>query len=131
MGKTKEFKTVEEALAHIAKQDEALAALGTAKATAVAEATAAKAEVIKITKERDEAVKDAAEAQEIAKSAVEMANASAASNKSTDITVKVGGVKYIVAFGVDGLSKEDLAKDTEKCAKLVKRGTAALVKAEG
>lgn len=123
MGK-KEFKDLPEAVAHIAKQDEAITKLAKEKAEAIAEAKEAK-EIAK------NAVAQAKEAEEFAKDAVAAANASMAAVKSNDVTVKVGGATYKVAFGVDGLSKAELAKDTDKCAKLIKKGTAALVKVEG
>jgi hypothetical protein len=42
------------------------------------------------------------------------------------ITAKVDGKTCEIVFGVDGLSKEELAKDKEKLAMLAKSGSSAI-----
>jgi len=47
------------------------------------------------------------------------------------LTAKVDGKTFEVIFGVDGLTKEELAKDKEKLAVLVKSGSSAIKLLEG
>lgn len=65
------------------------------------------------------------DAQDIAKKAVVLANEKTVAGPKKP-TVKVDGKKYEVVFGVDGLTKDELAADVEKCAVLIKKGSQAL-----
>lgn len=99
-----EFKSIEEAVKHITGLDTQLAA--SKKAT-------------------DAALKGKNDAEAIANDAL------AKLQKVEDllpkkITGKVGTKNYEVIFGVDGLTKEELAKDKEKLALLAKSGSSAI-----
>lgn len=99
-----ELKTLEEALARIKTQDQEIVTL---------RANLKAAEEAKI------------DAEAIAQDAIAKANETLASAPK-ELTVIVSKKKYKIAFAVDGLTKEELAKDSAKCAVLVKRGSAAL-----
>lgn len=99
-----EFKTLEEALAHIKAQDQEIVTL--------------RANL----KAAEEAKNDA---EAIAQDAIAKANETLASAPK-ELTVTVSKKKYKIAFAVDGLTKEELSKDSAKCAELLKRGSAAL-----
>lgn len=67
------------------------------------------------------------QAQEVAKDAIDKANeAIEKSDPNTYATVK--GSKYIINFGVDGLTKDQLKRDGAKLSKLVNLGSGALTK---
>lgn len=70
--------------------------------------------------------KRADDAEKVATEAVEDANKVLATGKPSKPTVTVKGKKYEVKFGVDGLTKEELAQDTKKLEKLVSIGSGAL-----
>lgn len=99
-----EIKTLEEALTHIATLKEENKALNAALKTA-------------------ETAK--ADAEAIAQDAIKQANETLTATPKP-LSVTVNKKKYKIAFAVDGLTKEELAKDSAKCAELVKRGSAAL-----
>ncbi len=112
----KEFKTLEEAMAHIAKQDEALTKLAGEKSEAI--------------KARDAANKERDEAKKIALEAVAQVNESEAALPKK-VTVMIDKKKVHIRFGVDGLTKEELAKDKDKVAKLLAGGSSAVKVLEG
>lgn len=74
------------------------------------------------------ALNDKEIAETTALEAIQKANTSPEESKKT--TVKIGTDKYEIVFGVDGLTKEELAKDSKKLATMVKKGSAALIKME-
>jgi len=65
--------------------------------------------------------KRAEDAEEVAKDAVEKID------NPNGVTVTVDKVKYRIAFGVDGKSKEELAADQKLLKELIEKGSAALV----
>ena len=67
------------------------------------------------------------DAQQIAYDALKTAEDS---GKPKVLSVTIDKEKYEVLFGVDGLTKEELAADKEKCATLVSIGSGALKKLE-
>jgi hypothetical protein len=71
------------------------------------------------------AQKGQADAQAIAKDALSKLQA-AEDALPKKLTAKVDGKTYEILFGVDGVKKEDLAKDKDKLAVLVKNGSSAI-----
>lgn len=65
------------------------------------------------------------EAQQIAEDAVNAAN-QLSTAQPNELTVKVGNKTYIINFGVDGLTKQELAEDQELLKRLVKIGSGAI-----
>ncbi|MNK47621.1 hypothetical protein D3C87_664330 [compost metagenome] len=79
-----------------------------------------------LTKEKSEH----SETKQIAEDAINKVNA-APEEKSDKVIATVDKVKYEVVFGVDGLTKEAVAKDTDLLSRLVKIGSGALIEVEG
>jgi hypothetical protein len=70
------------------------------------------------------------DAQKIATDAVAIANNTANATPG-EVTIKVDKKTYIVNFGVDGLTKEEVSQDTDLVKRLVKIGSGALSLKEG
>lgn len=66
-------------------------------------------------------------AQETALDAIEKAN-EAIEKSDPNVYVTYNKAKYRVNFGLNGKTKEEVSKDTELVAKLVKNGSGALTK---
>ena len=47
------------------------------------------------------------------------------------VTAKISGYTYEILYGVDGLTKEELAKEKDKLEVMLEKGSGALVKLEG
>lgn len=141
----KKFETVEEAVKHIAEVEADLAEEKKAhKATkeqlskveqAFEQNDKAYKELLDKEKEAHETAKSNLEAakneleevKKISKEAIDNANAQVKKlDKNVYGTVK--GDKYVINFGVDGLSKEELKEDSKKLEKLVKIGSKAITK---
>lgn len=88
------------------------------------------AEISELKSQLTEALQGKDDAESAAQEAIDFAN-SKGSNAAQELTVTLAGKKYKIVFGVDGLTKEQLKDDTELCASLVKKGSAALVLQEG
>lgn len=67
--------------------------------------------------------KRAEDAEAAALDAIEKVNSSA---NSDDVTVTVDKKKYLINFGVEGLSKDELKENTDLLKKMIKNGSAAL-----
>lgn len=88
-----------------------------------------KAENTTVTNELKAEKKEHLKTQEIAKEAIEKINT--APIDTNKVIAKIDGETFEVKFGVDGLTKEELAKDKEKLALLLAGGSGALIKVEG
>lgn len=100
----KKFETLEEAVAHIKSQDEVIVSLRDGIETAIQEKKAA---------------------EDIATDAINKAN-EVVLKAPKETTVTIDKKKYKILFAVDGLTKEELAEDKTKLARLVKIKSGAL-----
>ncbi|HEY0177047.1 MAG TPA: hypothetical protein VGC08_11760 [Pedobacter sp.] len=87
--------------------------------------TALNLKIESLSLELKKAILERDQAREIADDAMEQVNALAALTPSEKI-VTVDKKKYKVLFGVDGLSKDELAKDTAKLKILIAKKSGAL-----
>lgn len=82
-------------------------------------------------KEENKALKsEIKEVEKAAEEAIALANESPAAEGQKDVTVTIKDKKYVVVFGVNGLTKEELAENKALCADMIKAGTAALVEVQ-
>jgi hypothetical protein len=98
------FTTLEEAEAHIAKQDNA---------------------ILSLKEEKEIALREKKDAQTVAEDLLSQIS-KLEEQVPKQLTVTVDKKKYEVLFGVDGLTKEELATDKALLAKLVKFNSGAL-----
>lgn len=115
------FKTIEEATAAFEKEK---SDAKKAKDGLIAELKSIKKELAAEKEAHKATTDELLEAQKVATEA--LATFNSREKSSEDVIVKHGKKQYKVVYGVNGLTKEELAKNTELISEMLANGTSAL-----